>query len=71
MAQFKVGQHVKAVAFVDCFGAQQPETVGLTVASIVKIVTPSMHLPDYYRLTVVDASGFTRFEGAERFFAAN
>lgn len=72
-AQFQIGQKVKAVAFVDCFGKQVAETLGLTVESVKLIVSdvPMDTLKPYYRVLARAESGFGYIEGAERFFAAS
>lgn len=64
---FNVGDAVKAISFTDCFGKYQTELLGLTVAEVTEHAR--MGLPPYYRVKAIDAKGYTRVEGAERYFA--
>ena len=69
--QFQVGDPVRAVAFVNCFGRLVNETLGLTVESVQLITSDVSHdtMKPYYRVLARAADGFGCVEGAERFFA--
>ena len=62
---FTVGDKVRRIGFVDCFGKQNPEVPGLTVQSVRKIDNSAPHI----RVVAIGADGFGYYEGAERFFA--
>lgn len=64
-SRFVLGQHVKAIAFTDCFGKLVPERRHLIVAKIRKIDGQS--IAPYYRVKANGANG-EYVEGAERFF---
>ena len=62
--QFKLGQMVKCVAFVDCFGKQHAEKH----TYIVRSITAWTDYTPYYRIKAVHPGG-AYMEGAETFFA--
>ena len=64
---FNVGDHVKAIAFVDCFGKSIPEVSCLVVESITEHAR--MGMEPYYRVMARPADGLGYIEGAERYFA--
>lgn len=66
--QFTIGQKVKAISFMDCFGKPVAETSDLTVTEI-RLIEPSS-IPAYYRVKAEKADSFQYIEGAERYFAA-
>jgi hypothetical protein len=68
-AQFEIGQKVKAVAFVDCFGNHQDEVTDLTVTDV-RLIEPQSMKP-YYRVQAHKPNGSCCYvEAAERFFEA-
>ena len=67
IAQFRVGDRVKAISFTDCFGKIQPEVRGLTVYSVEAVVNDCSH----WRLVAIGPDGLNYHEGAHRFFAAD
>jgi len=64
--QFNVGDPVKAVSFIDCFGKVVPEVSGLTVETVTEHAR--MGLPPYYRVKAVTPNGLGYVEGAESYF---
>lgn len=71
-ATFKVGDHITAKPFTNCFGDPVPTIIGLVVTDV-RLVESNSIAP-YYRLDAVrrddliDSLGMARVEGAERFF---
>ena len=67
--QFTLGQKVKAIAFVDCFGHKIDEVPDLTVTDV-RLIEPQSMKP-YYRIQAHKPNGSCCYvEAAERFFAA-
>ena len=65
--KFKLGDNVKAVAFVNCFKQQVDEVPGLTVTKAYLVECKSM--ASYYRYVAENPGAETcMVEGAERFF---
>ena len=81
-SQFQIGQKVKAVAFVDCFGNHVDEVPDLTVTDL-RLIEPTPILREcdgslskntvapYFRVQAHKPNGSCCYvEAAERFFAA-
>jgi hypothetical protein len=67
--KFKIGDKVKALAFVNCFGKQVEEVSGLTVTRVTQDGGVSM--PIYFRVQAETSEPYAKtrlVEGAERFF---
>lgn len=64
---FQIGQRVKRISFIDCFGQPHPAVTNLTVIET-RLETPThaQDLPAYQRLTAV--RGFAQYEGGAHFF---
>jgi hypothetical protein len=70
---FTIGQKVKAISFVDCFGKTRHEVPNLTVTKVTLHPAPGCcdpHMKAYYRIVATDETGFGYVEGAERYFEA-
>lgn len=64
-AAFGVGHVIARIAFVDCFGKQQPRIEGLKVERVVYVAGDDMTKP-YFRILACNDQ--IRVEAAERFF---
>jgi len=61
---FRAGQHVRRVAFVDCFGLRHPEVRGLTIVD----VHDAGKFVRHTRVKAIGADSLGYQEGATRFF---
>lgn len=61
---FRIGDNVKAVAFIDAFGKMVNETTDL----VVKTITLHLQPRPYLRIFAERPESFVSVEGAERFF---
>ena len=65
--EFEVGQHVKGIAFTDCFGKFHAETPNLIVTKAT--LTTGAGIKPYYRYVCEEINGRGYQEGAGHYFA--